>query len=78
MNRKPIENGMKGVPLKRQDSTDDLEEQSYDAFDGNEDIRLVQQNELDAAMAQSRFSFEIMAGASPNKGTGGSSRSPFQ
>ena len=77
MNRKPVDNGLKGVPLKRQISSGDLQEQSheFDMFQGNADMRDVV---MDHDQAPNRFSFEIMAGSTPKKGLTGSALSPFQ
>ena len=69
MHRKPTDNGLKGVPIKRQTSTDHLSTsgpmiESYTA--ANADIRLIEAN---VDMIDNRFNFEIMSGKN---------RGPFQ
>ena len=46
MNRKPNGNGLNGVPLKRNKSTSDVDENDdrMDTFQGNADISLIQSN----------------------------------
>lgn len=59
MHRKPKGNGLEGVPLKKQISSDEFPEdpnQTHDTFQGNADIKLIQSN-VDAV--NNRFSFEI-------------------
>ena len=68
MNRKPTDNGLKGVPIKKQTSTENLSNSpTIDSYaDNNADIKLIQSN---VEMMSNRFSFEIMAGKN---------RGPFQ
>ena len=61
MNRKPLGNGLDGVPLKRQDTDPDYDQLADDAsitFQGNADISLIQSN-VEQQVMNSRFSFEI-------------------
>ena len=49
MNRRPVENGLRGVPLKKQVSNEDLKDVDPSAtldtsFEGNADIKLIQSN----------------------------------
>lgn len=76
MNRKPKGNGLTGVPLKRNNSSDSKEQQSIDqkdsnVFQGNADISLIQSN-IDSQLQQPsshRFSFEINPALSGIKGS---------
>ena len=64
MNRRPTDNGLKGVPIKKQTSIDGLSSanNTIDSVErSSNDIKLVNSN-LDAEHVKNRISFEFHAG----------------